>query len=223
MSRLELPQLGTDLTTALNWASKKFGGVAWSAPNFSGPMIFTSMEEPQFNKFALRSETVTIAFSADGDMAKFAIPRRGFSLEQTTSPSLFGMKLDCNTSDLRDYCGLMVFNKERESLKLSEILFLSDFARTEFRDLTEGILEGNISAFEYDETTPITVGQTVVQKFDGELYYLGQREAGDIPTFSLRRGYSNVYHAPIMAYAFEGREGRAISIVRISPLQTNRM
>ncbi|MFP7675772.1 hypothetical protein ACG74X_20770 [Marivita sp. S0852] len=215
---LKVPQLGTDLAVGLDWAQNNAEGVAWSVRSFSGPVAYEGMNEGPFPRFVPDSDVVRIGFSSTDENAKGVLRSAGFNITQLTNPNWFGAQLDCYTDDIADRCGVMTFAKQGDTHVLTEIIILDDFARTNFRELTQSILGDTAAAFTYDERTPTTVGTSIAYKFDGELYYLGQREAGGIPSFDLRTGYRDNYHAPVMLFGFGSEDGRAISVARISAL-----
>lgn len=215
---LRVPQLGSDLAAGLAWAQDNAEGVAWSVRGFSGPVVYEGMNEGPFPRFVPNSDVVRIGFSSTGETAKGILRGAGFNLGQLTSPDWFGAQFDCYTADIVDRCGMMIFVKQGDTHVLNEIIILDDFMRTNFRDLTKSVLGDSVAAYSYDERTPTTVGTSISYRFDGELYYLGPREAGGIPALDVRVGYRDNYHAPVMLYGFGSETGRAISVARISPL-----
>lgn len=208
---LDVPQLGSDLDTALEWAAASFEGVAWSVQKFSGPVEYEGSDEWPYNNFVPNADLVRVSFSHSTDSAKGALRHAGFDRNKSDAGSAFGENLDCNSADVLDRCGIMLFEKQDGGHRLVELVVLTEVAEGDYKSLIPALVGDDLAAFEYDEDTPHSYGQ-------GELYYLGAREAGGMRSVNFREQFRDIYSAPVMLYSFPADEGRSVSISRISAL-----
>lgn len=209
---LDVPQLGVDLESALAWAEGSFEGVAWSVRNFSGPVAFAGTDVVPFSNAVPKAELVRVSFSHSEGSAKGALRNAGFNRDKSEAEGAFGRWLDCGSPDVLDRCGVMLFEMQGGVHRLVETVVLTEVAEADYQSIIPALIGEDISAFEYDENTPMHSSGL------GELYYLGAREAGGMRSVNFREQFRDIYKAPIMLYSFPAKDGRSVSVSRISAL-----
>lgn len=209
---LKVPELGVGLDEAFAWATESFDGVAWRVRNFDAALKYEGTETREYRDFLPNSETVRIAFGPDFDSAKIALNTFNFERNKSDTEFAFGKNFDCRSPEVLDRCGLLLFEKQDGVHRLVETVLLQEVPNGDYQSLIPTLLGDDLAAYSLDENRPI------VRYGEGELYYLGSREAGGMKSINFGDHFRDNYVAPIMHYSFAVENNRSAVVSRISAL-----